>query len=53
MFKQWLLALCVSGFALNACAATDGAAAAPEATVRKAVLSLEPRLSIDSVKPAP
>lgn len=53
MFKQWLLALCVSGFTLSACAAPDAGAPTPEATVRKAVLSLEPRLSVDSVKPAP
>ncbi|WP_243039162.1 DsbC family protein [Dyella sedimenti] len=53
MFKQWLLALCVSGFALNACAAPDGAAAGPEAAVRKAVLSFAPKVSIDSIKPAP
>ncbi|WP_430391308.1 DsbC family protein [Dyella sp. 20L07] len=53
MFKKWLLALCVSGFALNACAAPDGAATGPESVVRKAVLSLAPKVSIDSVMPAP
>ncbi|MHA6204529.1 DsbC family protein [Dyella soli] len=53
MFKKWLLALCVSGFALNACAAGDGATASPESTVRKAVLSLAPNVSVDSIKPAP
>jgi thiol:disulfide interchange protein DsbC len=53
MFKKWLLALCVGGFALNACAANDSAATGPEATVRKAVLSLAPGLNIDSIKPAP
>ncbi|WP_199098846.1 DsbC family protein [Dyella sp. ASV21] len=53
MSKKWLLALCFSVFALNACAAPDDAATGPESVVRKAVLSLEPRLSIDSIKPAP
>jgi thiol:disulfide interchange protein DsbC len=53
MFKKWLLALCVSGLALNACAANDGAAAGPESAVRKAVMSLAPNISIDSIKPAP
>lgn len=53
MFKKWLLALCVSGFAFNACAANDGTAAAPESTVRKAVMSLVPGVSVDSIKPAP
>ena len=53
MFKKWLLALCVGGLALNACAAPDGAANAPEAVVRKAVLSLVPNADIDSVRPAP
>lgn len=53
MLKKWLLALCVSGFALNACAANDGAAASPENTVRKAVMSLVPGVSVDSIKPAP
>ncbi|RDJ00362.1 DsbC family protein [Dyella solisilvae] len=28
MFKKWLLALCVSGFALNVCAAPDGSGSA-------------------------
>ena len=32
MFKQWLLALCVSGFALSACAAPDGTAAGQQST---------------------
>jgi thiol:disulfide interchange protein DsbC len=53
MFKQWLLALCVSGFALSASAAPDGTAAGPEGTVRKAVLTFAPKVTIDSVKPAP
>lgn len=53
MFKQWLLALCVSGFALSACAAPDNAASSPENIVRKAVLSFAPRVTIDSVRPAP
>lgn len=60
MFKQWLLALCVSGFALSACAAPDGTAAGQqstatgaESTVRKAVMSFAPKVTIDSVKPAP
>lgn len=53
MFKQWLLALCVSGFALSACAAPDNAAGTPESVVRKAVLSFAPKVTIDSVRPAP
>lgn len=53
MFKKWLLALCVSGLALNACAASDGAPSAGEDVVRKAVLSVVPTASIDSIKPAP
>jgi thiol:disulfide interchange protein DsbC len=53
MLKKWLLALCVSGFALNACAANDGAAATPEDNVRKAVLSVAPTATIDSIKRAP
>ncbi|HET6554135.1 MAG TPA: DsbC family protein [Dyella sp.] len=53
MFKKWLLALCVTGFSLAACAAPDGAAQGPEAVVRKALLSFAPRVSIDSIKPAP
>ena len=32
MFKKWLLALCVGGLALNACAAPDGTTAAAGAT---------------------
>jgi len=53
MFKKWLLALCVGGFMLNACAAQDNASAGTEATVRKAVLSLVPNASVDSIRPAP
>jgi thiol:disulfide interchange protein DsbC len=53
MFKKWLLALCASGLVLNACAATDNAAAGPEAAVRKAVLSLVPNATVDSIRPAP
>lgn len=53
MFKKWLLALCVSGFALNAFAANDPAAAGPESVVRKALMSLVPGISIDSIRPAP
>jgi len=52
MFKKWLLALCVGLFAFNAWAAADGVAANPEGVVRKAVLALAPKLSIDSIKPA-
>ncbi|WP_198670298.1 DsbC family protein [Dyella sp. C9] len=51
--KKWLLALCIGGLSLNACAAPDSATPGPEAVVRKAVLSLAPDASIDSVKPAP
>jgi len=53
MFKKCLLALCVSGLALNACAAPDDSATGAEATVRKAVLSLVPHASVDSIRPAP
>ncbi len=53
MFKKWLLALCVGGLALNACAASEGAASGSEDVVRKAVLSVVPTATIDSIKPAP
>ncbi len=53
MFKKWLLALCIGGLALNACAASDGAPTGPEAVVRSAILSFAPKVSIDSVKPSP
>jgi len=59
MFKKWLLALCVGGLTLNACAAPDGSAAVsaaptgPDSAIRKAVLGLVPNASIDSVRPAP
>lgn len=53
MFKKWLLALCVGGLALNACAAPDGAAPAPDAAARKALLALVPHATIDSIQPAP
>lgn len=54
MFKKWLLALCVGAMALNACAAPDNnPAATTDAVVRKAVLSLVPNASFDSIKPAP
>lgn len=56
MFKKWLLALCVGGLTLNACAAPDGSAAVtagPESAIRKAVLGLVPNASIDSIRPAP
>ncbi|XRD81651.1 DsbC family protein [Dyella halodurans] len=52
MFKKWLLALCVGGLALNACAASEAAAPGSEDVVRKAVLSVEPTATIDSIKPA-
>jgi len=56
MFKKWLLALCVGGLTLNACAAPDGSAAVttgPESAIRRAVLGLVPNASIDSIRPAP
>ena len=53
MFKKCLLALCVAGFALNAWAAQDATATNAEGAVRKAVQSLAPKVSIDSIKPAP
>jgi thiol:disulfide interchange protein DsbC len=67
MFKKWLLALCVGGLALNACAAPDGTTAAAgvttaattggatgsEAAIRRAVQGLVPNASIDSIRPAP
>ena len=67
MFKKWLLALCVGGLALNACAAPDGTTAAagattaagsavttgPESAIRRAVQGLVPNASIDSIRPAP
>jgi thiol:disulfide interchange protein DsbC len=53
MFKKWLLAMCVSGLALNACAAPDNAATGPEAAVRKGLLALVPNADIDSIRPAP
>lgn len=53
MSKKWLLALGFSVFALNACAAPDDAATGPESVVRKAVQSLAPKVSVDSIRPAP
>jgi thiol:disulfide interchange protein DsbC len=53
MFKKWLLALFVSGLALNACAASESAPSGAEDVVRKAVLSVEPTATIDSITPAP
>ena len=56
MFKKWLLALCVGGLTLNACAAPDGTAGVttgPESAIRRAVLGLVPNASIDSIRPAP
>lgn len=64
MFKKWLLALCVGGLALNACAAPDGTTGAPagttagvttgpESAIRRAVQGLVPNASIDSIRPAP
>lgn len=65
MLKKLLLALCVSGIALNACAAGDGTpkvddhaavdhGVSPTADrmVRKALQSLAPQVEVDSVAPA-
>lgn len=53
MFKKWLLALGVCGLAFTASAAPDTAATNPEAVVRKAVMSVAPGISVDSIRPAP
>jgi thiol:disulfide interchange protein DsbC len=56
MLKKWLLAVCVGGFALSACAASDsGTASAPRApaAVRQALQKFAPGLQLDEVEPAP
>jgi thiol:disulfide interchange protein DsbC len=55
MLKKWLLAACIGGFALSACAAGDSGAPAaktPDA-VRQALQKFAPGLQLDVVEPAP
>ncbi|MDO1528185.1 thioredoxin fold domain-containing protein [Fulvimonas sp. R45] len=54
MLRKWLLAACIGGFALGACAAGDpGAAANVPDVVRQALQKFAPGLKIDVVEPAP
>jgi thiol:disulfide interchange protein DsbC len=61
MLKKLLLAICVSGFALNARAADNPAvpvvdkavAPAVDQVVRKAIQELAPGVQVDSIQPAP
>ena len=60
MSKKWLLALCVGGFALSACAVESGSTPvaakavtpAAEQVVRRAISSLSTKVQIDSIEPA-
>jgi thiol:disulfide interchange protein DsbC len=56
MLKNWLLAVCVGGFALSACAAGDSGVASTQqapAAVRQALQKFAPGLQVDEIAPAP